>query len=378
MSRLYLESRHKSNISRCLNHSVLPGFLLLNHLSRRVLNDAVTLPHQSPVVYLIIDGTYNKKKGKKMENRIIYQKGYSSTHFFLLGIPYFPDRGIRIPLPRRLYRTKGYCQQHGYQYRSQVKLCEQMIRYAKLPAHLEVIVLFDSFFPSESVIQEIHRKGYHVVCSLPCSRVDAETRENLHQIGQQHLHPGRLTHRVTIRVSTKRGGYTHKSADKYEVKHDLTSKEKRTLSKFGQAQIVFSRQEHDQADDLRYFATDMLHLSTQQILHHYSYRGQIELFIKEMKSYLGFGDYQSLSFRATVRYVDIVVMAFLYLEHRKIQLMKQQPDSKAYRYYRTLQMTYVLAQEVNLTNFRYLQRKATSQSGQIQIEEALNRIPLVS
>ena len=59
-----------------------------------------------------------------MENKIIYKKGYTSDHLFVMGLLYFPDTGIRIPLPRRLYRTKKYCKEHGYKYRSQVKMAE--------------------------------------------------------------------------------------------------------------------------------------------------------------------------------------------------------------------------------------------------------------
>jgi len=113
-----------------------------------------------------------------MENTIIYKKGYTSDHFFIMGLVYFPDTGVRIPLPRRLYRTKEYCRKHNYRYRSQVELAKMMLHYAKLPDDVQVVVVFDSFFPSEGAINTIRHKGYHFVCSVKDNRVDTNTANN--------------------------------------------------------------------------------------------------------------------------------------------------------------------------------------------------------
>jgi len=164
-SRLFLDGRHKSCISRCFNDAVFPGFTLQEEMGKRLLREAFLVPPSNGrtgkipgakrKAYIIIDGTAQKKQGKKMENKIIYKKGYTSDHLFVMGLLYFPDTGARIPLPRRLYRTKEYCKKHGYKYRSQVKLAEQMLKYANLPDDVDVTVIFDSFFPSEGVINAI-------------------------------------------------------------------------------------------------------------------------------------------------------------------------------------------------------------------------------
>src|SRR4030042_6920511 len=158
VTRLFLESRHKSSISRCFTNSVFPGFLMQEHLYERLLVEALEVPGTKAgarVAYIIIDGTAQKKRGRKMENTIIYKKGYTCDHFFIMGIIYFPATGVRIPLPRRLYHTKAYCRKHNMKYRTQVELAETMLRYALLPDDLEVVVIFDSFFPSEGIINTI-------------------------------------------------------------------------------------------------------------------------------------------------------------------------------------------------------------------------------
>ena len=76
-------------------------------LCKRLLKESLEIPNAKRTAYIIIDGTAQKKQGKKMENTIIYKKGYTCDHFFVMGIIYFPDTGVRIPLPRRPIEPKN-------------------------------------------------------------------------------------------------------------------------------------------------------------------------------------------------------------------------------------------------------------------------------
>jgi len=88
-----------------LNYSVFPGFIIHEHLYNRLLGEALEIPGAKRTAYIIIDTTANRKRSGKMDNGIIYKKGYTSTHFFVMGILYFPDTGARIltRLGRLLY-----------------------------------------------------------------------------------------------------------------------------------------------------------------------------------------------------------------------------------------------------------------------------------
>jgi len=194
------------------------------HLHERLLGEAFEIPGvkaAARVVYIIIDGTAQKKRGKKMENTIIYKKGYSCDHFFIMGMIYFPDTGVRIPLPRRLYHTKAYCRKHNIKYRTQVELAETMLRYASLPDDVQVVVIFDSFFPSKGIINTIKSKVYHFVCSVKSNRVDVDTGKQLKEICQAHISDGHIKNRIEIRIPSKRSRYNHSSAQKYETKVSL-------------------------------------------------------------------------------------------------------------------------------------------------------------
>jgi len=393
VSRLFMESRDKSCISRCFKNSVFPGFLMQQDLCKRLLKESLEISNAKPsakrTAYLIIDGTAQKKQGKKMENTIIYKKGYTCDHFFVMGIIYFPDTGVRIPLPRRLYRTKEYCKKHGYKYRTQVKLAEMMIRYAELPDDIEITVIFDSYFPSEAVINRIKSKGYHFVCSVKSNRVNIDTDKQLKVICQEHISSGQLKNRIQIKVLSKRSQHNPNgsprgsiSAQKYETKTFITYTEKLSISKMGELQVVFSRKEkEDDTSDLRYMryiVTDNLSLSTSDILTIYTYRWQIELYFKELKSYLGLGDYQMLPFQAIVRHVDCVIMSFMYLEHLRICKLKVDPKSKQWRYARTLQMSYVVQHEVRMTTIAYLKRASKNGTFSKLEQKLMEKLPLVA
>ena len=71
ISRLYLYSRHKSSMSRCLSESVFPGFIMQEHLYNRLLKEALGIPGAKRTAYIIIDTTANRKRSGKMDNRII-------------------------------------------------------------------------------------------------------------------------------------------------------------------------------------------------------------------------------------------------------------------------------------------------------------------
>jgi len=350
------------------------------HLHKRLLGEALEITKKR-IIHLIIDSTAQKKRGKNMENTIIYKKGYTRDHFFIMGILYFPDTGVRIPLPRRLYRTRAYCKKHNIKYRTQTKLAETMIRYANLPDDVEVIVIFDSFFPSENIIKTIRQKGYHFVCSVKSNRVDVDSDKQVKEICEEHISEGHIKNRTEIRVPSKRSRYNHASAQRYETKIFITYTEKLRLSKMGEVQVIFSRKETDdnQLKHMRYIATDMLYLSTVQILTIYSYRWQIELYFKELKSYLGLGNYQMLSFGAIIRHVDCVIMAFMYLEHTRIIKLKEHPQEKQWIYARTLQMSYVVQHEIRMTNLDYLKRAFKKGKDIDELEQKLiEKLPLVA
>jgi Transposase DDE domain len=96
--------------------------------------------------------------------------------------------------------------------------------------------------------------------------------------------------------------------------------------KVGRVKLVFSQRRREKSWVT--LATDASHWSLRTVLSHYLKRWPIELFFKAAKQNLGLGDYQVLRYRGVVRYLHLVLIAYLLLTHLALQLPDVQADVK--------------------------------------------------
>ncbi len=88
------------------------------------------------------------------------------------------------------------------------------------------------------------------------------------------------------------------------------------LSKVGRVKLVFSRRPRERSWVV--LVTDQTRWGMRTVLSHYLLRWPIELLFKAAKQYLGLGDYQVLRYRGVVRYLHLVLIAYLLLTHLAI------------------------------------------------------------
>jgi hypothetical protein len=88
----------------------------------------------------------------------------------------------------------------------------------------------------------------------------------------------------------------------------------------------------------------------------YSLRWQIELFFKELKSTLGFHQYQFQKFEPVEGWAELALTTFLYLESYRVQQMARRDLSDEEKRWWKHQRTYGLCQAVRLaTELKELQ-----------------------
>src|SRR5262249_39919802 len=126
--------------------------------------------------------------------------------------------------------------------------------------------------------------------------------------------------------------------------------ERRRVHSVGEVRLVFSTTKRDletaTADDVKILMTNDLRLSVRDVVERYSLRWQVELFFKELKSALGFHQYQFRSFEPVEGWVELALTAFLYLEWYRVQQMARRDlDEEKRRWWRH-QRTYGLCQAV--------------------------------
>ena len=121
----------------------------------------------------------------------------------------------------------------------------------------------------------------------------------------------------------------------------------------GPVRLVFSTTQANlqkaTADDVKTLMTNLT-LSLREVVELYTLRWQIELFFKELKSTLGFPQYQFRKFESVESWCELALTTFLYLEsYRARQLRRRGLSDKEKRWWRH-QRTHGLCQAVRLAS----------------------------
>jgi hypothetical protein len=318
---------------------------------------------------IIVDTTYHATHAEHMENVLLINRRQNPNsvptrhHAFVMGV-LLTDSGARLPLPRRSYYTRDYCQRHDRRYRTQVQLAADMVRHVKVPEGIQVTVVYDSAFDADCIHGVCRRRGFRELFPLDPNRtlsagpdVDAPgllgqkvvawtrtwLREQFTLLELQHTNEAhgflRRRHCDNLRL--------RKTFRRYAVAAQLA-----TVSGLGTCVVVGSYKENPRvqllegqsADWYAYHqtprpprkrqrwvpqrwhgmvlaCTDPTATAT-QVVEWYEVRWQIELFFRELKSRLQFGSYVLQKFEAVERYVDLLLMGMLLLEWERLRQMQ--------------------------------------------------------
>jgi IS4 transposase len=93
------------------------------------------------------------------------------------------------------------------------------------------------------------------------------------------------------------------------------------------------------------------------LIEYYELRWQIEIFFRELKSFIGLTDYTGGDFEAFERFVDTVLLAYLFLEWYRIQLLKEvrsKKDLSHLQSVRTLSLLTLFQAEADKASVEYI------------------------
>jgi Transposase DDE domain len=360
------EARHRAQISRFLSR---PRWrkLNINAILRWQLLEAEV--REGKFVF-IVDATLITQSGKKTQNT--YNTGnrqrrprkgrrYGKTkharkncHSFTSGLLITPS-GIRIPFCKP-YHTHEYCKETGREHRTTAEAAADLIRGLPLPEGADVVVLGDTAYDAEVVRDACQDRGYSWI--FPCNpeRVLAGPKgkrpkvrsllKDWSQWSRQtvRLTPGQSTYAVYRRLSPHRIGPKAKPRTYY------VHQERRQVHSIGEVRLVFSTTEKNlktaTPDDVKILMTNNQRLSVRDVVELYSLRWQIELFFKELKSTMGFHQYQFQKFEPVEAWAELVLTAFMYLEYYRVQQMSRRDLDDEEKRWWAHQRTYGLCQAV--------------------------------
>lgn len=282
---------------------------MLNRRTRRALQAAAR--HGKPVpAFLIIDDSLVEKTGKQME-AVDYHYSHSAgktvlghvwvtSHLIVLGQSY--------PVSWRLYRRQATCEAMGVPFVSKPELAQAIIRTFEPLPDTTTYVLTDSWYPSQDILDECRKRGFHLISAVKSNRKFKAAGHNLQVKQWTQTLPQKAFDFVTVNAT----GYQVWSA---------TGR----LSSGHWVKLVMNRAIGQER--WRYLVSTDLTLTPQMIISHYLVRWEVENFYRVAKQSLGWGDYQMRDLFAIERHVQLMMVAHAYLELQRQEALASAADA---------------------------------------------------
>jgi hypothetical protein len=298
-----------------------------------------------------------------------------NCHSFTMGLLITPS-GIRVPFCKP-YHTHEYSQKTGQEHRTTAEAAADLIRELPLPQEAQVVVLGDTAYDAEVVRDACQQRGYSWI--FPCNpeRVLAGPKGKRLKV-RSLLKDWSTWSRQTVRLAPGQGRYAvyrrlspHRIGPKAKVRTFYVHQERRRVHSVGDVQIVFSTTNKNlktaTPDDVKILMTNDQRLSVRDVIELYSLRWQIELFFKELKSTLGFDQYQFQRFEPVEGWVELTLATFMYLEWYRVQQMARRELSVDEKRWWQHQRTYGLCQAARLATeqneLRYIAERLDTPGG---------------
>jgi hypothetical protein len=364
------ETRHRAQISRFLAR---PRWreLDINSILRQALLDREAV---DGLFVFEVDATMVSQAGEKTENT--YSTGNrkrrprkgrrygknkharKNCHSFTMGLLITPS-GVRIPFSKPYY-TRDYCKKTGRPHRTTADAAAELIRELPLPETARVVVLGDTAYDAEAVRDACAARGYSWI--FPCNpeRVLAGPKGQRPKV-RSLLKDWPRWSRQTHRLAPGQGAYAvyrrlspHRIGPKAKPRAYYAHQERRRVHSVGEVRLVFSTTKKElktaTPDDMKILMTNDLRLTVRDVIELYSLRWQIELMFKELKSTLGFHQYQFRAFEPVEGWAELALTAFLYLEWYRVQQLVRRDLADEERRWWQHQRSYGLCQAVRLAS----------------------------
>jgi hypothetical protein len=320
------------------------------------------------------------KKGRRYNNKKVNRK---RCHSFTFGLLITPS-GIRVPFQIPHY-TKEYCAKKGITHRTTAESAAELIRSLPLPEEAEVIVLGDTAYDAKVVREACDDRGYTWIFPANPERVYEGPKGSRPKL-RSRLKDWTSLSLKTIRLRASTGKYAgYRRLSRWRVGPKMKPRvyyayqEKLEVRSVGRVQLVFSTTKPDlkkaTADDVKILMTNATNRSVSEIIELYSLRWQIELFFKELKSTLGFSQYQFQRFEAVNAWAEIVIATVLFLEHLRAKRLHDRRLSKERRKWWQAQRLYGLCeafrQQCEAQELKYLSERLKTPGGVAKLKRLL-------
>jgi len=269
-------------------------------------------------LYFILDDTQTLKRAKKMDavGKLYHHASgtYGIGHTILKACLYY--RGVTIPWGSWLYVKKEHAAKLNLRFAKLTELAAEAVRQANLPEPLKVTVLFDAYYLCPTVVRAVLDRGWDYIGV-------GKSNRRFQAGGQSHrlstYGPNVLRYSGQwVRITGLRKTETYCVTDRIGQ-----------LKKLGKVKVVFSRRRGDRKAIA--LVTNDVSRPARRVVADYLRRWSIELLIKDEKQHLGLGAYRVLRYRAVVRHLHLVDVAYACLTHLGLKAQRAQGEKKTKR-----------------------------------------------
>lgn len=390
------QARHPAGIGRFLRGYGRALRWMRYEFTERLLEAAG--PEKGTYVF-IVDATDVTQQGVRAENTFStgnrrrrkaqaarYNKrrvARHSCHRHVMGLLLTPS-GVRIPsyLP---YYTLNYCQAKEITHQTQADLGATLIRWLKVPDSARVVVVGDTAFEAKQIRSACKARGFSWIMPANTERVLAGDKPRTkvwsliaNLTGDRYVE-ARLASQKALLASQRRMASCRRGP-KRKIPTYYVHQERRSVHSLGETQLVFSTKSKPQSDrpiprdQVKILLTNDLELSSEQVVALYALRWQVELFFKELKSYLGLHHYRFRRFQQVEAWVDACLIAFIYLEWIRCQRIKKASsttDRNRWQRQRTYGLAAAVRQHVVEAELIEIHRCTQTKYGQRRLRKML-------
>jgi hypothetical protein len=387
------DARHRAQITRFLGRAYWRRVDLLGPLRAALLD----MEASRGLFIFIVDQTFCGQQGKLTENTFSRgnkvkrprkgkrkPKKYAqrSCHCFVMGLLITPS-GIRVPFSRSFF-TREYCTTKKLDFRTQTEVAAQLIRELPSPQGARVTVLGDTAFDAEVIRNVCADRQFTWIVPVNPERVLAGEKPrpkvsslsatlSPNQMVRLEVHPGKGKYVAYRRIARCRIG------PKLKPRAYYVHEESRDVHSVGKVRLLFSTtkapaQGH-RVEVQKILMTNDEKLSLLDVIAIYQLRWQIELFFKELKSFLGLHHYAFRQFEKVEAWVTLCLATFIYLEWIRARTLKQRALSKKERQrwqaLRTYGLTLAVRQSAEHRELKLLAESLETPTGQKRLSKLL-------
>lgn len=251
-------------------------------------------------IYLIIDDTTNKKRGKHILAAFSFFDHVSKQYIFgqQLVCEIIEYRGMVIPYGIEVYIPKDEKRIENFTFRKKTAMALELLKRFEADENQTVYVIADTYYATTGIIWLCREKGYILVSSLKRNRILIINNKqiNLKDYLKQNFY------RKSGKKNIKLG----------KTRYQVTS-QKVLLKTGGAVRIVCTRNESHRTAKVLFTTSDAL--PVYEILRVYKKRWSIEVFFKMSKQYLGLKSYQNRNLTAVTSAVTLSLISYNLLTH---------------------------------------------------------------